>query len=298
MMKHNPVIPGFHADPFVTRSGEDWYMVLTTELDGWDGAHFDIFHSRDLVHWSGPKEILNLKDLTWASRMAWAPTLLEQDGFWYFCFAAEQRIGIAVCGEPMGTYRDLLGRPLIEKDYLGTQSIDPSLFRDTDGRTWLFWGSGNLWLQEIVLSPADARLIGEPRCLSNDFYWQRSGGRERGYDPSIFCEGADCTYYRGRYLLTWSIYDTRDPRYAMRYAWAEKVTGPYIQPLDEHNDNLYVQGRGSVQGTGHGNSVVRDDELIVFYHRRADPMRSYAREVCCDNVSHLDEWHLKTLLTE
>ena len=137
---NNPVISGYHADPFVYRDGEDYYMVCTTETVGWEGAAFHMFHSTDLQNWSEPAEILDLKkDVAWADKMAWAPALIKKDGYWYFVFCGEQQIGIAVCDTPMGHYRDVLGKPLLGRDTLGTQTIDPSLFADTDGKTYLIW---------------------------------------------------------------------------------------------------------------------------------------------------------------
>ena len=80
----NPIIPGYHADPFVYRDGDDYYMVQTTEGAGWDGSHFHCYHSTDLENWSEPCEIFNLKtDLSWADRYAWAPSILKKDGYWY-----------------------------------------------------------------------------------------------------------------------------------------------------------------------------------------------------------------------
>ncbi len=45
----NPILPGFHPDPSVTRVGDDYYLVTSTF------AYFPglpVFHSRDLVHWA------------------------------------------------------------------------------------------------------------------------------------------------------------------------------------------------------------------------------------------------------
>lgn len=298
-MGHNPIVPKYHADPFAYRHGDDWYLVLTTEAEAWEGSKFHIFHSKDLLQWSEPAEILDAADLGWAKSMVWAPTLIEKDGYWYFVFAAEQQIGVAVCDTPMGRYRDVLGKPLIEKNRYGIQSIDPSLFRDTDGKYYLIWGSGRCYISEISLAPDKVELVGETKCLSDDFYWQRSTGYEHGYDPSIFCEGADLIRFKGRYLLTWSVYDTRDYRYSIRYAWAEKVTGPYVQPLDFDHDNFLIRGRGKILGTGHGNVVEKDGELWSFYHRMAQPGYGLHREVCCDKIEiEPDGLHLKAIPTE
>ena len=86
----NPVIPGYTGDPFVMKDGDDYYMVLTSDSPVWQEASFACYHSKDLQNWSAPRQILNVAELGWASKMAWAPTMLKHEGMYYFCFVAEQ----------------------------------------------------------------------------------------------------------------------------------------------------------------------------------------------------------------
>jgi len=287
----NPIIQGYHADPFVYRDGNDFYMVQTTESNGC--RTFYCYHSVDLETWSEPAEILDLKnDISWADSCAWAPTLVKKDGYWYFVFAADHQIGVAVCDSPMGKYTDVLNRPLIAKgDYDGVSTIDPSLFTDVDGKTYLLFGNGKALISEIFLSPKDVYLVGEAKCLSDDFHFQRSLSR-KVRDPSIYNEAPDLIRVGNRYLLTWSCYDYRDPRYCIRYAWAQRVTGPYIQPLDEEHENILIHRKGEIQCTGHGNIFEKDDSLYLAYHRLALPRNDYHREICCDKVEFEDDIHL------
>lgn len=289
----NPVIPGYNADPFVYRDGSDFYMVQTTETGSEQDAVFHIYHSTDIETWSGPVEILNVsKDVSWANKYAWAPSLLKKDGYWYFVFVAEHQIGIAVCDSPTGSYRDVLNRPLIAAgSYDGVYTIDPSLFCDSDGKAYLIFGNGRAMISEIHLSPDDVHLVGDAACLSNDFYFQRSMNFSNP-DNSIYCEAADLVKFGDRYLLTWSCYDTRDPRYCIRYAWAKRVRGPYIQPLDEDHENILIQRKREIQCTGHGNVFEKDGELYLAYHRFALPRNDYHREVCMDKVEFEDDIHL------
>ena len=289
----NPIIPGYHADPFVYRDGNDFYMVQTTEGNEWEGNVFHCYHSTDLKTWSQPSEIFNLAtDITWANHSAWAPSLVKKDGYWYFVFVAEHQIGIAVCDSPMGRYKDVLNRPLIAKeDFPDVYTIDPSLFTDIDGKTYLLFGNGKAIICEIFLSPTDVHLIGKPKCLSDDFFWQRSLDNDTR-DRSVYCEAPDLIRIKDRYLLTWSCYDTRDPRYCIRYAWASNITGPYIQPLDEEHENILIHRKGEIQCTGHGNVFEHNGSLYLAYHRFALPRNGYSREICCDKVEFEDAWHL------
>ena len=289
----NPIVSGYHADPFVYRDGNDYYMVQTTETNGWEGSTFHCYHSTDLETWSEPAEILDVKkDVSWANRCAWAPSLIKKDDHWYFVFVAEEQIGIAVSDSPMGKYTDILNRPLITKeDYPKVFPIDPSLFMDVDGKTYLLFGNGRAMICEIFLSPNEVYLVGEAKCLSHDFFFQRSlNPNDRA--PWVYVEAPDLIRVGERYLLTWSCYDTRDPRYCIRYAWAQRVTGPYIQPLDEDHDNILIHRKGEIQCTGHGNIFEKDGSLYLAYHRFALPRNDYYREICCDKVEFEDDLHL------
>jgi alpha-N-arabinofuranosidase len=44
----NPILPGFHADPSICRSGRDYYLV-TSSFEYFPGV--PVYHSRDLVNW-------------------------------------------------------------------------------------------------------------------------------------------------------------------------------------------------------------------------------------------------------
>ncbi|MBR2223204.1 MAG: family 43 glycosylhydrolase [Christensenellaceae bacterium] len=187
--------------------------------------------------------------------------------------------------------RDILGKPLLPAWSYGFQTIDPALFKDDDGKCYLLWGQGKCYMQEIELSPTEAKLIGEPKSLSDDFYWQCSQNPEN-FDTTVYNEAPDLIKWNGRYLLTWSIYDTRDVRYQVRYAWADNVWGPYIQPVDEAHDNILIHGQGKVQCTGHAAVNEYNGELYLFYHRFAMPRKGYLRETCCDKIHFIDEDHI------
>lgn len=270
------------GDPFVLRDGGDYWMVDTNE-GGWHAVDFDIWHSRDLVNWDGPYKIFRLRDTAWAKDMAWGPCLYQQDGLWYLCYAADQAIGIAVSRDPRGPYRDIPGRPLIEKGAYGIQTIEPCLVADGKD-TYLVWGQGKCFIRRISLSPDGVRFTGGPVCLSDEFYYQRS--RDPAvFDVSLYNESPDIVRFDGRWLMTWTCYDVRDVRYRVRYAWADDILGPYIQPLEDDYDNVLLRGSGHVQGTG-GSCCFTDEkgELYIAYHRYVYPRQGYHREICVDRV--------------
>ncbi len=82
-------------------------------------------------------------DVSWADKNAWAPAIAERDGKYYFYFCAEQQIGVAVADCPAGPFKDALGGPLVAKGRLTGQMIDPAVFTDDDGQSYLYWGNGH-----------------------------------------------------------------------------------------------------------------------------------------------------------
>jgi len=87
-------------------------------------------------------EALHIKDVPWASEQMWAPDAAFKNGKYYFYFPAKDkegifRIGAAVSDKPMGPFK-------AEPNYIeGSYSIDPGVFTDEDGRTYMY--CGGLW---------------------------------------------------------------------------------------------------------------------------------------------------------
>ena len=211
----NPIIPEKAGDPCVLKYGDDYYMSATGGGSN-PGKEFVCWHSRDLQHWSAPQTILDFRDVAWAEEKAWAPAMVESGGNFYLAFCADQQIGIAVCDSPMGTYRDVLGAPLIAKQHYDFQTIDPAFIKDEDGKVYFAFGQGKCMISEISLSPTHVELVGEMRCLSDMIYSQFSH-HPALEDKSIYNEAPDFIRIGDRYLFSWAIYDVMDYRYAMHY---------------------------------------------------------------------------------
>ncbi len=247
---HSPVLPGFTADPNIVAFGDTYYLYPTTDgFDGWSGTKFSAWSSKDLVHWTDDGVILDLgPDVSWADKNAWAPTIAEHDGKYYFYFCAEAKIGVAVSDSPTGPFVDS-GKPLIASNPDGGQAIDPAVFVDHTGQPYLYWGNGNAY----VVPLNDDMVSFDPAKIT----------RLTGLDG--FREGLFMAERKGTYYLSWSIDDTRSEDYRVGYATAPSPAGPFT------NRGLILSKDAhlGVLGTGHSSmlQVPGTDDWYLAYHR-------------------------------
>ncbi|MBX4179091.1 family 43 glycosylhydrolase [Streptomyces geysiriensis] len=248
----SPVLPGLYADPDVRYvDGRYWIYPTTDGFPGWSGTRFKAFSSRDLVHWTDHGVILDLgPDVSWADGNAWAPAIAERDGKYYFYFCAEQQIGVAVADSPAGPFKDALGGPLVGKGRFSGQMIDPSVFTDDDGRSYLYWGNGHGYVVPL-----------------NDDMVSFDASRVEDITPENFREGSFVVKRDGTYYFMWSEDDTRSEDYHVAYATGPTPLGPWTK----RGTILSKRPEYGILGTGH-HSVVNapgTDDWYVVYHRFA-----------------------------
>ncbi|MGC5167531.1 family 43 glycosylhydrolase [Luteimicrobium sp. DT211] len=256
LVMRSPALPGYNADPNIVVFGDTYYIYATTDgVAGWGSTSFKVWSSKDLVDWTDHGVILDLgPDVSWADGHAWAPTITEKDGKYYFYFVADQQIGVAVSDSPTGRFTDALGAPLIHKaDFGGAQQIDPAVFTDTDGTTYLFWGNGTARMVPlngdlVSYDPAKVQVI--------------SGLKD--FREGLFVNKRQDTYY-----LTWSVDDTGSENYHVSYATSSSVAGPWTN----RGTLLAKDPSQGILGTGHSSivQVPGTDDWYIAYHRFGIP---------------------------
>ncbi|MEU5276962.1 family 43 glycosylhydrolase [Streptomyces asoensis] len=254
LIMKSPVLPGLAADPNIVRFGDTFYMYPTTDgFDGWSGTQFKAYSSTDLVHWTDHGVILDLgPDVSWADSRAWAPTIAEKNGKYYFYYCADANIGVAVSDSPTGPFKDALGKPLLKAGQYSGQMIDPAVFTDDDGRSYLYWGNGHAYVV-----PLGDDMVSFDAAQVTDI------------TPSGYNEGSFVVKRRGTYYFMWSENDTRDENYRVAYATGPSPTGPWTKRGVILEKDLSL----GIKGTGH-HSVVQvpgTDDWYIAYHRFAIP---------------------------
>jgi len=111
-----------------------------------------VYSSSDMKKWESHPVPLKASDFAWAKGDAWASQVIEKNGKFYWYVTVEhgsvhgKSIGIAVSDSPTGPFKDALGKALITNDMtkftdISWDDIDPTVYIDTDGQAYLFWGN-------------------------------------------------------------------------------------------------------------------------------------------------------------
>lgn len=255
------------ADPVIVRHQGSYYLFLTL-ADGY-------WHSTNLLDWSF------VTPSRWPFASVVAPAAISDGDRLLLMPSTTRPEPILVSRDPAHGKLEFLTRrmpelpvPISEQDthrwHAGDPQPatippgpwDPALFKDDDGRWYLYWGSSNrypLYGIELDLRDADARqlvrYVGKPQALvqlePQRHGWERFGRDHDSGDKPSYIEGAWMTKVNGRYYLQYAAPGTEYNVYATGTYVSDKPLGPF--EYAPYNPVGYKPG-GFVQGAGHGNT--------------------------------------------
>jgi len=261
--KRSLLIPGLYADPNIAAFDCKYYIYATTDgTPNWGGNQFYVWSSENLVDWERSEEpFLTLNgtegNVPWAVGNAWAPTIAEKDGKYYFYFSGQnptydrKTIGVAIADSPGGPF---IAEPTAmitnEEAFKTNQAIDPDAFLDPiSGKYYFYWGNVNPLVAEL----ADDMISLVPNTTSNI----------TGLED--FREGLFMVYREPFYHLTYSIDDTGSANYSVGYATSDHPAGPFTY----HGKILQKDVEKGILATGHNSilNVPGTDDWYIAYHR-------------------------------
>jgi beta-xylosidase len=282
----NPVINQDFPDPDSLRVADTYYVYATNS----SSQNIQAAKSADLVHWQILKDALpNLP--AWAEKgNTWAPEVTTTaDGKSYIMYfvarhsaSSKQCIGVATSATPEGPFVSNRPDPFICQTDQGG-SIDPSSFVDTDGTRYVLWkNDGNCcsldtWIYLQKVSADGQTLMGQPsKLIQEDQPWEGK-----------LVEAPVLWKHNGKYDLFYSANNYAGADYAIGYALADTITGPYQKPAEPlvktvPSDN----GQPAVIGPGGEDIVVAKDGTTWMLYHSWDPSISY-REMNIDKL----EWN-------
>ena len=196
-----------------------------------------LWSTTDMVNWTEHGAVASLKEFSWRSREngAWAIQTVERDGKYYLYAPLHGHgIGVLVADSPYGPFRDPLGEPLVwQKEHW--DDIDPSVFTDADGQTYMYWGNPHVYCIKLnkdmvstqgdiqVLNPKDGvmRPVKEEGSKIN----LRAPWSEKAqWTVKNYQEGPWFYKRNGHYYLA---YATTCCPEALGYAMSDSPTGPW-----------------------------------------------------------------------
>lgn len=250
------------ADPAIVEHKGQWYLFETL-ADGY-------WRSDDLVTWHF------VTPSRWPLQSVVAPAVWSDGDRLVIMPATMEPEAILQSRDPAGGRLDFLTRrtaPLpgqanpAQEDHLKPGQVppgpwDPALFRDDDGRWYLYWGSSNVFPLYGIETDADHGMAwrGTPRALialdPARHGWERfgrdhSGRMDDGTPTKPFIEGAWMTKAGGRYYLQYAAPGTEDNVYANGTYVGTSPLGPFMYA--PYNPVAYKPG-GFVEGAGHGST--------------------------------------------
>jgi hypothetical protein len=234
----NPIITdAFTADPAPLVVSNTVYLYPGHDEaqpgQSYTMTNWRCYSSQDMTNWTSYGSILSYTNFTWASGSAWAGQCVQKNGrfYWYVPMLGNGsyggfNIGVAVSDSPTGPFHDARGTPLIT-DGMTTggdawDDIDPTVFTDTNGVSWLGWGHGTFYLAQLATNMTDlAGSIQVNRNLPNLPY---------------YTEGPFLHRHGNLYYLSYASIDGGAEK--IRYATAPSITGPWT-PRDLITGNPY-----------------------------------------------------------
>ncbi|MEN9352725.1 MAG: hypothetical protein RL318_50 [Fibrobacterota bacterium] len=150
----NPIVQTYYTPDPAPMVWKDTMFVYTGHDEDVTVSNFftmndwRVYSTTDMVNWRDRGSPLSYKTFNWSGGKAWAAQCIPRNGKFYWYVTAgigtgsQPAIGVAVSDHPTGPFKDPLGKPLVTKSW---DDIDPTVFIDTDGQAYLFWGNPKLY---------------------------------------------------------------------------------------------------------------------------------------------------------
>ena len=299
-----PLISNIYtADPSAHIFGGKIYIYPSHDIEADakeddEGGHFAMrdYHVLSLDKIGGKVTdhgvALDIKDIPWAGRQLWAPDATFKNGTYYLYFPVKDkqdifRIGVATSKNPTGPFKP---EPAPIK---GSYSIDPTVFQDTDGSAYLYFGGiwgGQLqrWTnnqyeakgalkkkEEVAILPRVAKLSADMKSFSEDVKEIKlldENGQpflEKNNDKRFF-EAAWMHKYNGKYYFSYSTGDTHN----ICYAIGDSPYGPFtykgivLKPVQGWTNHHSIVQIGSKPGEARWYLFYHDVQLSGKTHLR------------------------------
>lgn len=248
-----------------------------------------VWSSPDLVNWTkrselSPKDTYIRKDYV----NCWATDVAYKNGkyYWYFSEGNKQT-GVVVGNSPVGPWKDVLGKPLLNSSLTPTHEYDISIFEE-NGEHFIIFGVWDYYiakLHENMISLAETPkkiTINNPRGPYN----LDGENKKMPTDDKPFVHK-----YNGKYYLSWGCF----------YAMADNLYGPYEYKDTIIKEESFAKGydaptwpNGFLQGR-HGSFFTWHNQWYYAYCDISQTGNRYFRDSFISYLHYKDNGEMATI---
>lgn len=242
------------ADPTIFYEDHIYYLYGTGSPNG-----FAVYTSTDLKNWQRHNQNALLKGNSYGTKGFWAPQVFKYQSKYYMAYTADEHIAIASSDSPLGPFSQSIHHAISGQG----KQIDPFIFRDADGKLYLYHvrlGNGNrIFVARLKDDLSDINETTATECIHAEEGWENTANA-----PWPVSEGPTVTKIGDLYYLFYSANDFRNIDYAVGYATAPTPIGPWTKYLG----NPILSRKNSGQnGSGHGDLFsAGDGKLYYVFH--------------------------------
>ena len=269
----NPISPPglYIADPAV-RVMPDGKVYLYGSRDEPGNAYcshsYNILSTSDLVHWNVDQTSFATsgigKQTDYTNQILYAPDCIEHNGKYYLYYSlagdSKNDEGVATAASPLGPFKD-------GKIMEGAAGIDPSVFIDDDGQSYLFWGQGYA---------KGAKLTKDMMHIEGPIH-----DSVLTYETHAFNEGSSIRKRDGIYYY---VYDSHIRHGTSNcaticYATSKSIFGPYTYR------GVIIDNWGSGKNLENNHGCIQEinGKWYVFYHRPTHGSQTM-RKACMEPI--------------
>jgi hypothetical protein len=286
----NPIVQTHYtADPAPMAYRNSVYIYTGEDVPGtgfYYMTRWRVYSSSDMVNWTDHGSPLSLETFSWAHDRAWAAQCVERNGkfYWYVCVQSDKNdmsIGVAVSDKPTGPFKDAIGKPLIQNG--SWSNIDPTVFVDTDGQAYMYWGNGSLFY--VKLNADMISYSGD--IVTVPLTTETFGGSRANRDPNtpnkdMFVEAPWFFKRNNHYYQMFAGMDKGAE--CLSYSMSDGPTGPW-----KYVGRCMV-GQKTNSFTNHGGFVDFKGHSYLVYHTALLPGGgSYGRSAAVEEFQYLPD---------
>jgi len=229
-------------DPFILLDKDTYYLYGTRSQTAWtDGTGFDVYVSKDLENWEGPKVIYEKTKDFWADKEYWAPECIKyNDRFYLFAtlgsHTKKKGVQVFVSDKPDGNFEPLSQHTLTPEDW---NCLDATIYMEGDKKYMVFSHSlpeePKGAIMYVELSEDMKEMVSTPETLfyTKDAPWTRPipfAKEEFGLDGDNYFSDGPYLFYndKNELCMLWSSWSEKGYAMGVSVSDSGHIEGPWI----------------------------------------------------------------------